>query len=58
MPAVALTAFGRAQDRIRALEAGFQTHVAKPAEPAELIVVVRSLIQNVMRPNKNTGSEG
>jgi hypothetical protein len=55
LPAVALTAFGRAQDRIRALEAGFQTHVAKPAEPAELVVVVRSLIENGLRSGKNTG---
>jgi PAS domain S-box-containing protein len=55
LPAVALTAFGRAQDRIRALEAGFQTHVAKPAEPAELVVIVRSLIENRLRPSKNTG---
>jgi PAS domain S-box-containing protein len=58
LPAVALTAFGRAQDRIRALEAGFQSHVSKPAELAELIVVVRSLIKNVLPPDKNTGSEG
>jgi hypothetical protein len=58
LPAVALSAFGRAQDRIRALEAGFQTHVAKPAKPAELVVVVRSLIQNGLWPDKNTGQEG
>jgi CheY-like chemotaxis protein len=58
LPAVALTAFGRAQDRIRALEAGFQTHVSKPAELAELIVVVRSLIKNGLLPDKNAGSEG
>jgi PAS domain S-box-containing protein len=57
LPAVALTAFGRAQDRIRSLEAGFQTHVAKPAEPAELVIVVRSLIQNGLRPDKSTGQE-
>jgi len=44
LPAVALTAFGSAQDRARALEVGFQMHVAKPAEPAELVVAVRSLI--------------
>jgi CheY-like chemotaxis protein/anti-sigma regulatory factor (Ser/Thr protein kinase) len=55
LPAVALSAFGSAQDRIRALEAGFQTHVAKPAEPAELVVVVRSFIENGLRPDKNTG---
>jgi len=58
LPAVALTAFGRAQDRIRALEAGFQTHVSKPAEPVELIVVVKSLIKNDSPPDENTGSEG
>jgi len=58
LPAVALPAFGRAQDRIRALEAGFQMHVTKPAEPAELVIVVRSLTQNCFRPDKNTGQDG
>jgi PAS domain S-box-containing protein len=58
LPAIALTAFGRAEDRIRALEAGFQTHVAKPAEPAELVVLVRSLIQKGLLQDKNTGQEG
>nr|MDQ3349971.1 PAS domain S-box protein [Acidobacteriota bacterium] len=42
-PAAALTAFARAEDRMRALRAGFQTHVAKPVEPAELTAVVASL---------------
>lgn len=42
-PAAALTAFARAEDRTRALRAGFQTHVAKPVEPAELVAVVASL---------------
>jgi PAS domain S-box-containing protein len=58
LQALALTAFGRAEDRIRALEAGFQTHVGKPVEPAELIIIVRSLIENGLRPDKNTGQEG
>jgi PAS domain S-box-containing protein len=58
LPAVALTAFGRAQDRIRALEAGFQTHVSKPAEPVELTIVIRSLIKKGLLPDKNTESEG
>ena len=44
IPAVALSAFGRPQDRKRALEAGFQTHVIKPAESAELVILVESLI--------------
>jgi PAS domain S-box-containing protein len=42
-PAAALTAFARAEDRTRALRAGYQTHVAKPVEPAELAAVVASL---------------
>jgi PAS domain S-box-containing protein len=45
IPAIALTAYGRAQDRVRALEAGFQTHLVKPVEPDELVVVVRSLLK-------------
>lgn len=43
IPAVALTAFGRSEDRISALEAGFQMHVPKPVEPAELMMVIASL---------------
>ena len=43
IPAVALTAFTRAQDRMRALAAGFQNHVPKPVEPDELITVIASL---------------
>jgi signal transduction histidine kinase len=42
-PAVALTAFARAEDRIRSIQAGFQAHLPKPVEPAELIAVVASL---------------
>jgi signal transduction histidine kinase/ActR/RegA family two-component response regulator len=42
-PAVAITAFAKIQDRIRALNAGFQMHLAKPVEPDELIAVVASL---------------
>lgn len=42
-PAVALTAFARSEDRRRALMAGFQMHLPKPVEPAELIAVVTNL---------------
>jgi signal transduction histidine kinase/CheY-like chemotaxis protein len=45
VPAVALTAHGRSEDRLEALRAGFQMHVAKPVEPAELIAVVASLVR-------------
>jgi CheY-like chemotaxis protein len=40
LPAIALTGYARADDRSRALAAGFQAHVAKPLEPAELIAVI------------------
>ncbi len=43
LPAVAVTAFARPEDRSRALRAGYQSHVAKPVEPAELLSVVASL---------------
>jgi hypothetical protein len=43
LPAIALTAFARSEDRTRALRAGFQAHVAKPVEPAELLAIVASL---------------
>jgi signal transduction histidine kinase/ActR/RegA family two-component response regulator len=44
IPAVALTALSRPEDRLRALAAGFQMHVAKPVEPQELALVIASLI--------------
>jgi CheY-like chemotaxis protein len=43
MPAVALTAFARAEDRARALAAGYAVHVSKPVEPAALVEVVARL---------------
>jgi PAS domain S-box-containing protein len=42
-PAIALTAYARAEDRRRALMAGFQLHVAKPADPAEVVYAVATL---------------
>jgi signal transduction histidine kinase/CheY-like chemotaxis protein len=43
IPAAALTAYARVEDRMRVLRAGFQIHLPKPVEPAELIAVVASL---------------
>jgi PAS domain S-box-containing protein len=43
LPAVALTAYARVQDRMQAIMAGFSTHVAKPVEANELVTVVASL---------------
>ena len=43
VPAVALTAMARNEDRIRALRAGFQLHIVKPVDFAELVAVVQNL---------------
>jgi PAS domain S-box-containing protein len=45
IPALALTAYARAEDRVNALEAGFQMHLAKPVNPEELIARIRELIE-------------
>lgn len=42
VPAIALTAFARADDRVKALSSGFSAHISKPVEPAELIDKVAS----------------
>ncbi|RYX80882.1 PAS domain S-box protein [bacterium] len=42
-PATALTAFARAEDRIKALRSGFQSHIPKPVEPLELVTVIANL---------------
>ncbi len=44
IPALALTAFARAEDRKRSLQAGFQAHVAKPFDVAELVLMVATLV--------------
>jgi CheY-like chemotaxis protein len=43
VPAIALTAYAREEDRLAALSAGFQIHLAKPVEPGELISSVAHL---------------
>jgi PAS domain S-box-containing protein len=44
VPALALTAFARAEDRKRALVAGFQAHLAKPFDVAELVLLLADLV--------------
>ncbi len=46
-PAVALTAYARAADRLRVLRSGYQMHVAKPVELAELVAVVANVVGRV-----------
>jgi PAS domain S-box-containing protein len=45
VPAIALTPFARAEDRTRSLLAGYQGHVPKPVDPAELLATVASLLR-------------
>jgi len=47
IPAIALTAFARAEDRTRALLTGYQAHLAKPIESGELIATVASFAELV-----------
>jgi CheY-like chemotaxis protein len=42
--AIALTAHARPEDRVKALDAGYQWHLAKPVEPAELVSVIATLV--------------
>jgi PAS domain S-box-containing protein len=44
IPAIALTAYARFEDRVKAIAAGFQMHIAKPVEPVELITVVAAAV--------------
>lgn len=53
VPAVALTAYARVEDRLKVLSAGFQLHVAKPIEPAELIAVIGSLADWSPNPSRS-----
>jgi CheY-like chemotaxis protein len=43
VPAAALTAFARSEDRVKALRAGFHVHLAKPIDPAELVTTIAML---------------
>jgi len=45
IPAAALTAYARSEDRIKALDRGFQLHLAKPVDPTELVVAIASLVR-------------
>jgi PAS domain S-box-containing protein len=45
IPAIALTAYARSEDRTRALRAGYQAHLAKPVEPIELVATIASFAE-------------
>ena len=50
LPAIALTAFGRDQDRLDALRAGYQQHVMKPVEPHQILQMASELTSNHQTP--------
>ncbi len=47
LPVIALTAFGRREDRARAIKAGFRQHVPKPVDPDELLAVIESVVGRI-----------
>ncbi len=49
LPLVALTAYGRVEDKVKIFAAGFDGHVIKPADPAELAAVIKSVVE----PNRD-----
>jgi CheY-like chemotaxis protein len=53
LPAIALTAYARDEDRLRAQRAGFQLHLSKPVDPVELIGSVQRLTLDSERPDGN-----
>jgi len=56
-PALALTSYGGADDRLRTLRAGFQSHVAKPAHPRELATVVAGLAARAPQRHGGVGDQ-
>jgi signal transduction histidine kinase/ActR/RegA family two-component response regulator len=59
IPTIALTAYAKSEDRERALQAGFQTHLAKPVEPDRLIAAIAALVPQapVLLPQGKRRSE-
>lgn len=45
IPAIALTAYARKEDRHNAISSGFQKHLTKPVEPTQLVAAIASLVQ-------------
>ena len=53
IPAAAVSALARPEDRRRALEAGYQVHVAKPVEASELLAAVARLVEGASSPTSS-----
>ena len=57
IPAAALTAFARSEDRTRALESGFEMHLAKPVDPGELVASLVTLVRRSRRNGARPATE-
>jgi PAS domain S-box-containing protein len=57
IPAAALTAFARSDDRVKALRAGFQIHLAKPIDPAELVTTIAALVRRFTPDDPDDAAE-
>ena len=57
VPAAALTAYARSEDRMKALRAGFQIHLAKPIDPAELVTTIAALAKRFVVKRPDEGEE-
>ena len=55
IPAIALTAYARAEDRARAFRAGYQAHLAKPIEPTDLLTAIARIAQSAERRDESRG---
>jgi CheY-like chemotaxis protein len=49
-PAVAITAYGRTEDRVRTLSSGYSMHLPKPVDPDEFTTIIAS-VAGVLRPS-------
>jgi CheY-like chemotaxis protein len=56
LPAAALTAYARSEDRVKVLRAGFQIHLAKPVDPAELVTTIAALAKSVIVKRTDDGT--
>jgi len=57
VPAAALTAYARSEDRVKALRSGFQIHLAKPIDPAELVTTIAALARRFVPKNPDESSQ-
>ena len=58
IPAIALTAYARTEDRVKAMGAGYQSHLSKPVEPSELVATICSLRSHPVLGNPARDHEG